>query len=613
MKIQQLRNNEYYNFQKELDEIYNKSKNNINFKQLMKYVIDERNIRLAYRNIKNNTGGKTKGVDGKTIESIKSMSDDEVIKLVKDRFKNYIPDAVKRIEIPKENGKTRPLGVPTIRDRLLQQCLLQVLEPICEAKFYDKSHAFRPNRSPQTALAQSYLILNKQYLHYAVKIDIENFFDNINHQRLMRQMWNMGIRDKKVLKIIKLMLKTEVKFKDGTVEKQEKGTPQGGVLSPLLSNIVLNELDWWLADQWDKFKTKKDYAVSLNSNGSLSNGPRFRVQRESGLKEMVVVRYADDFVIYTTDIKSAYKIKHATTSWLEQRLNLTINEDKSKVYNLKKSYVNFLGIDIKVKRKRNKYVVHSRIPKEKIKSIKKNLVKQVKKIQHSSNLGRDITKYNSMVMGIHNYYRFATMVSIDVNKISYDIDGVFKHRMGKSYSKKGTIRSKRVYDKYGKSKYMRYIGEMYILPISYIRHTNPKHKPYQVNKYTEQGRQSIHKTLGYNSKVYEALINQELHNNTIEYKDNRISIYVAQKGKCKISNEELSLDDIHCHHIKPKHLEGTDDYRNLVILHKKYHVLIHMVEEDKILEYIKENGITEELVKKVNYYRTKVKNKRIKI
>ncbi len=239
-KRQLLRNNEYYNTQMMFDDLYKQSKNNKNFTNLYDLVINRENIILAYRNIKKNKGSKTRGTNKNTIVEISRNRADTLVNYVRKRLNYYQPHKIRRVLIPKGEGKTRPLGIPTIEDRIIQQCFKQVLEPIFEAKFHKHNYGFRPNRSTSHAIARAMSLANKNKLHYVVDIDIKGFFDNVNHGKLLKQMWTLGIRDKRILSIIGRMLKTEI-VGEGI---PEKGTPQGGILSPLLSNVVLNELDW---------------------------------------------------------------------------------------------------------------------------------------------------------------------------------------------------------------------------------------------------------------------------------------------------------------------------------------------------------------------------------
>ena len=244
-----------YGLQERLCSLYDQSRQGKHFKHLMKLIVSEENIVLAYRNICKNKGSFTAGVDGKIITDIQKYPIEIVAQKVRNKLIQYQPKKVRRTYIDKGNGKQRPLGIPSIWDRLIQQCVLQVLEPICEAKFHERSNGFRPYRSAQNAVAQCYKMIQLQDLHYVVDIDIKGFFDNINHAKLIRQIWAMGIQDLKVIAIIKAMLKADILFND-IVISPETGTPQGGILSPLLSNIVLNELDWWIASQWETMPTK---------------------------------------------------------------------------------------------------------------------------------------------------------------------------------------------------------------------------------------------------------------------------------------------------------------------------------------------------------------------
>lgn len=231
---------------------------------LCSIITSKENILLAYRTIKSNTGAKTCGTDGLTIDNYKYDNEEKFIGEIRNNFNNYKPNSVRRIWIPKANGKKRSLGMPTMKDRLIQQYIKQVLEPICEAKFYAHSYGFRPN-STHDAMARSMFLINIGKLHHIVDIDIQGFFDNVNHSKLLKQMYNIGIQDKRILAIIYRMLKAPIKGEGIPA----KGTSQGGILSPLLSNIVLNDLDWWIASQqgktrlctkrWKSTHTKKNF------------------------------------------------------------------------------------------------------------------------------------------------------------------------------------------------------------------------------------------------------------------------------------------------------------------------------------------------------------------
>ena len=274
------------------DELYACSKNGNNFYKLYEIIISKENILLAYRNLKTNPCSKTPGVDKKTIADISRLTDDEVVSKVRNKLRYYHPQAVRRVYIPKPGSdKKRPLGIPTIWDRLIQQCILQVLEPICEPKFHNHSYGFRPNRSCEHALSRSITLVNLANHHYCVDIDIKGFFDNVDHGKLLKQIWTLGIRDKRVISIISKILKSEI-VGEGI---PSKGTPQGGLISPLLSLIVLNELDWWVSNQWETFMPRKG-----NNNGWYTYARKY-----TNLKDGFIVRYADDFKIMCRTYKDA--------------------------------------------------------------------------------------------------------------------------------------------------------------------------------------------------------------------------------------------------------------------------------------------------------------------
>ena len=614
-KQKKLRHSEYYDMQSLFDELYADSKNGKVFNDLVRIIGCEENIRLAYRNIKRNGGSNTAGVDKLTIKDIEKLSVEQYVSIVQRKLMFYKPKPVKRVEIPKPNGKMRPLGIPTIIDRLVQQCILQVMEPICEAKFYERSNGFRPNRSAENAIAQCYKMINLQKLYFVVDVDIKGFFDNVNHTKLIQQIWHMGIRDKKLLCIIREMLKAPIVMPNGDIEYPTKGTPQGGILSPLLSNIVLNELDWWIDSQWEGMPTKKEYKCEVRPNGTVNKTAIYSAfKNTTKLKEMHIVRYADDFKLFCRKRSDAEKVFMAVKLWLHDRLKLEISEEKSKIVNLKRHYSEFLGFEIKAVKKRKRYVVKSHMTPKAIEREKDKLIKQVIQIAHVQDRdeeAREITLYNSMVFGIHNYYRYATMIASDCEQIHRAVSTVMKNRLYNRLSKRGTINEVYIRENYGKSKQIRFVSSKTVAPVGYIQNKTPLFKKKKVCKYTVEGREIIHKSLGINTSIMLALMRIKEPRRSVEYMDNRISLYAAQYGRCAITGKELSIDEIHCHHKLPLKCGGDDRYSNLIIVHKDVHTLIHATSEETILTYLNRIELDRKALAKLNALRVMAGNSEI--
>ena len=260
----------------------------------------------------------------------------------------------------------------------------------------------------------------KSHMTYVVDVDIKGFFDEVNHTKLMRQIWTLGIRDKQLLVIIRKMLKAPIVLPNGKVTYPTKGTPQGGILSPLLANINLNEFDWWIGRQWEE-RDCKELVPQYNSKGTRHKSHVYRKLRTSTtLKEVYIVRYADDFKIFCRNRNEAERTFKAVKLWLKERLNLPISEEKSQITNLRKKSSEFLGITLKLVSKNNRLVCFSHIASKAKKRIKHQLKQQMKLIQikgAKETIIREIQKYNSMVIGIHNYYSMATHVSKDLEEI----------------------------------------------------------------------------------------------------------------------------------------------------------------------------------------------------
>ena len=615
-----LRHNEYYGMQGVFDKLYAQSKNGEVFENLMPKILSRENILLAYRNIKANTGSKTAGTDGLTIGDIGRLPPDEVVTkvrfIVEGSKHGYRPKPVRRKEIPKpyDPTQTRPLGIPCIWDRLIQQCVKQVMEPICEAGFSNNSYGFRPNRSVENAIARSYQLLQIANLHYVIEFDIKGFFDNVDHSKLMRQIWAMGIHDKHLIYVLRKMLAAPIKLENGVQIVPDKGTPQGGIISPLLANIVLNELDHWIESQWQ-------YSPLCTRCSRPNNG--YRTAKKTGLKEMFIVRYADDFRIFCRTKKAAERTKIAVTQWLAERLKLEVSQEKTRIVNVKRHYSNFLGFKMKVHPKGEKQVVMSYIADKNLLHKRRKLVEQAKRIakpRKSYGEAGEIQLYNSMVTGMQNYYQIATHVNLDCSKLNRAVMVVLTNRLstrrGNRLSRSGRKLTDFERKRYGKSKMLRYVaglGEP-IYPIGYTQCRNPMSKKRSICSYTPEGRQGLHDNLRINVKLLAQLMRQPVYGQSTEYADNRLSLFSAQWGKCAISGKEfLSTDEIHCHHKTPRAKGGTDAYENLVLVTDQVHRLIHATNEDTIQEYLNLLNLDANQLSKVNSLREKTGNAKIEV
>ncbi len=341
--------------------------------ELLDKILNQENLNKAYKKVVSNKG--VAGVDGVTVDEVAEYIKEhreEIISKIKER--KYKPQPVKRVQIPKENGKMRNLGIPTVIDRIIQQAMVQVLSPMFEEQFNDNSFGFRPGRSCEQAVLRALEYLNDGY-EWIVDIDLEKFFDTVNQDRLITII-RRTIKDGDVVSLISKYLKAGVMDK-GVIKPTKVGTPQGGNLSPLLSNIMLNELD------------KELTARGLN-----------------------FVRYADDCIILVKSEKAANRVLNSITKYIERKLGLKVNAEKSKV--TRPTQTKYLGFSFWAT-KGGKWK-----PKPHIKSYQKlkRKLKQLTDRSWSISLDNRIKQINYVVRGWVNYFRIANMRQniIDIDK-----------------------------------------------------------------------------------------------------------------------------------------------------------------------------------------------------
>ncbi len=335
--------------------------------ELLEKILDGRNIAEAIDKVVANKGAA--GIDKITVEQLQEYIQSDTINFeeIKEQIRNrkYNPKPVKRVYIPKENGKKRGLGIPTVIDRVIQQAIVQVLSPIYEEQFSNSSYGFRPGRSCEQAVIKLLECFNDGCT-WVVDIDLEKFFDNVCHDKLISIIMKT-IHDGELVSLIRKYLVNGV-MENGVVSPSKTGTPQGSNLSPLLSNIMLNELD-----------------------------------KELEKRGLNFTRYADDCVIVVKSEKAANRVMESITKFIEKKLGLKVNVEKSKV--ARPNQIKYLGFGFycsktgKIK------------PKPHIKSAQKfeNKLKSITSRSNAMSISDKITKLNQVIRGWINYFKIADM------------------------------------------------------------------------------------------------------------------------------------------------------------------------------------------------------------
>lgn len=333
--------------------------------ELLEKILDKGNMNLAYKKVCAKKGAG--GIDEVTVEKLGDHIKenwDSIREQIRQR--KYKPMPVRRVEIPKPQGGMRKLGIPTVMDRVIQQGIVQVISPMCEIRFSDRSYGFRPGRSCEMAIRKLLEFLNDGYV-WVVDIDLEKFFDNVPQDRLMSLVHNI-IDDGDTESLIRRYLKAGV-MTQGRYEETERGTPQGGNLSPLLSNIMLDELD-----------------------------------RELEARGLNFTRYADDCVIVVESEASAKRVMHSITEWIEKKLGLKVNAAKTKITNPWK--LKYLGFGFYKDNKAKEW--KCRPHQESVEKLKKKLKSLTLRNKPGPVTGK-IVKINQVTRGWINYFALGSM------------------------------------------------------------------------------------------------------------------------------------------------------------------------------------------------------------
>lgn len=435
---------------------------------------------LAYSNIYAREGNMTEGGDGSTIDGFNTEKVEEIIALL--RQERYYPQPVRRTYIPSKDGKLRPLGILTFWDKLVQEVIRLLLQAVYEPIFKDSSHGFRPGRSCHTALVQ--VKTTGKGTNWVIEGDIKAFFDNIDHALLV-QLLSRKISDGRFLNLIDRFLNAGyMEFRQ--VHNSLTGTPQGGIVSPILANIYLHELDVFMEQLCERYSTRKMAKRKYPPYQEL-NMQRFYARKrgdtelaEQLLKQMRTMptsdpfdpeylrvkytRYADDFVVMIIGGKElAERIREEISDFLRQALHLELNAEKTVITNLTDQQVRFLGYEIAksrettaltenslgIKKRAANETIQLLVPGDVIRKKLEPFVRNGKAIHHNARINLPLldllAQYNAEIRGLYNYYCLATDVSTKIGKFRY----YHYYSLLKTVARKEKSSIARVIDRYG--------------------------------------------------------------------------------------------------------------------------------------------------------------------
>ncbi len=553
------------------------------WKGLLEIMSAETTIVTAIHNIKSNHGSETPGVDGKRMrKDYLQKSHQWVIRDIQKAFRHFEAQKIRRKYIDKPGkAEKRPLGIPTIRDRIVQECMRIVLEPICEAQFFAHSYGFRPMRDTAMALERINFLTHHTGYHWVVEGDISKCFDRIDHNILLKRLYHIGVKDRRVLQIIKAMLKAGVM---DMCEVNEDGTPQGGLISPLLANVYLDIMDEWITTQWENKRTHHAYSRPDCKINAL---------RKTSLMPGYLVRYADDFVIITDTRAHAMEWKARLQLFLQEKMKLTLSTEKTLITDVRKKYIKFLGYEFKnVRGKARKgYIVRTIPDRNRLRRKADEIVESIKKIPR--NYSREkmidaINRINSKIRGLVQYYQCCTWVNIAMKKYARKLSWAAIRRLkqykGKWIPADQTQNLPRVHQEYRQKipaiKYRDiYVG---ITELTFCRWRRTPGKNQAETPFTDSGRQLYFERT--KKKRIQARLDEMYSDhaaniavtekwgklNNFEFLMNRGYALNRDKVKCRVCGGWLIECTPYVHRINPNlPLNKVNRVNNLVSVHKK--------------------------------------------
>jgi RNA-directed DNA polymerase len=387
----------------------------VKFFDLYHLLYDEDWLRLAHDYVKQNAGSMTAGCDGINMSIFDENLEDNLQQLIKEvQSETFAPHPVRRVYIPKPNGKTRPLGIPSIKDRIVQEALRMVLEPIFEADYSRYSFGFRPTRRTMDAIkCITWSVLEHKKFFWVTEGDISSYFDTIHHPKLLRLV-GKRIKDKKILQLIWKFLRAGVMEKR-TFRATTLGTPQGGIISPLLANIYLTELDRYMERYTalpQKEKTKR---------------------RQQGLPNFVYVRYADDFVVLCNGTKAQAEVmREELYLFLKTTLRLELSKEKTKITHLNDGF-KFLGFWIERAEGHDGMKTKVTIPKEAMDKIKSNIGLALAPSSSQDSMATKILALNRLIGGWCRYYQYTSRTGKQFGNVQTYTFWCMAHWLGRKY------------------------------------------------------------------------------------------------------------------------------------------------------------------------------------